>query len=430
MKNKKLNRRQFLKKGTLAVAGAFAAPQIIPGSALGKNGTVAPSNRIVMAAIGLGAQGRDDLRGFLAKDEVRMIAICDIDRSHAVRGKTLVDQRNGNTDCKIYKDFRELFAREKLDAVMTALPDHWHAIPAIAAAKAGVDVHGQKPLTRTIAEGRALSDAVKKYNVIWQTGSQQRSDHLFRHACELVRNGRIGKISHVEVGIGGGKVFTEASPIQPVPKSLDWDFWLGPAPWVPYRGVCHLSWRFIKDYGCGGLTDWGAHHIDIAHWGLGLEYTGPVEIEGIGTYPREGLFDVVLNHDFTCTYANGIKMRVSNQGLRSGATWYGEHGWIHVSRGGYHASSPDILKEVIGPDEIHLYKSNDHKQNFLDCVKSRQQTIAPVEVGHRSISVALLGEIAMLTGRKLKWDPENERFLNDPAANRLLARPLRGTWNV
>jgi predicted dehydrogenase len=383
-----------------------------------------------MGAIGLGAQGRDDLRGFLAKDDVQMIAICDIDAAHATRAKTLVDERNGNSDCKIYADFRELFAREKLDAVMTALPDHWHAIPAIAAAKAGVDVHGQKPLTRTIAEGRALSDAVKKYNIIWQTGSQQRSEHFFHHACELVRNGRIGKISYVEVGIGGGEVSTGSHPIQPVPKSLDWDFWLGPAPWVPYRGVSHLSWRLIKDYGCGGLTDWGAHHIDIALWGLDLEYTGPVEIEGIGNFPPDGLFDVVLNHDISCTFANGIKMRISNQGLRDGATWYGEHGWIHVSRGGYNASSDAILKEVIGPDEIHLYQSRDHKQNFLDCVKSRQQTITPVEVGHRAISIALLGEIAIITGRKLHWNPEKERFVNDPEADRLLARPMRGTWDV
>jgi predicted dehydrogenase len=427
MDNKNQSRRQFLKSGALA---AVAVPYIIPGSALGKNGAVAPSNRIVMAAIGLGAQGREDLRGFLSKDEVQMIAICDVDKSHAARAKTLVDERNGNSNCKLYSDFRELYAREELDAVMTALPDHWHAIPAIAAAKAGIDVHGQKPFVRTIAEGRALANAVKKYNIVWQTGSQQRSDYRFRYACELVRNGRIGKISHVEVGVGGGEVSPGLNPIQPVPKSLDWGFWLGPAPMVPYRGVSHLSWRHIKDYGCGGLTDWGAHHIDIAHWGLGLEYTGPVEIEGIGSWPTEGLFDVVTNHDIRCTYANGIKMRISNQGLRGGATWYGENGWIHVNRGGYYASTEDILKEVIGPDEIHLYKSKDHKQNFLDCVKSRQQTIAPAEVGHRTVSIALLGEIAMITGRKLDWDPVNEKFNNDPEANRLLERPIRGTWNI
>ena len=386
--------------------------------------------------------------------EVQMVAVCDVDKGHRDGAKRIIDEKYGNHDCTTYHDFRELIGRGDLDAVQLAVPDHWHAIPAIAAARAGLDIHGQKPFARSIREGRVMCDTVHRYGRVWQTGSQQRSDYKFRRACnaverndrvfqtgsmrrsierfrsgcELVRNGRIGKILKIEVGLptGGG---TDVKAVTQVPEGLDWDFWLGPAPQVPYRGVVHWNWRWILDYSGGQLTDWAGHHIDIAHWGMGWDYTGPVEIEGRGNYPKDGLYNVPSEYRFNCTYANGIVMTVANnKQLVQGAKWYGEKGWIHVSRGGLSASNEKILKEEIGPDEIRLYDSRDHKQNFLDCVKSRKLTICPAEVGLRSISVALLGEIAMLTGRKIKWNPETEEIAGDPEASALLGRSYREPW--
>jgi len=426
MKNKsQITRRSFLK-GTAAIGGAaIGLPAIVPASVFGAN---APSNRIVMGAIGVGSQGTGDMQGFLSKSEVQMVAICDIDKGHLDNAKKIVDGKYGNKDCAAYHDFRELIGRGDLDAVQLAVPDHWHAIPAIAAARAGLDIHGQKPLARSIREGRAMCDAVHRYGRVWQTGSQQRSDYKFRRACELVRNGRIGKILKVEVGLptGGG---TDVKPVMPIPEGLDWNRWLGPAPYVPYRGVSHWDWRWIMDYSGGQLTDWAGHHIDIAHWGMGWDYTGPVEIEGKGNYPTEGLYNVATRYKFDCTYADGTVLTVAdNQQITQGAKWYGEKGWIHVNRGGLNASDEKILREEIGKNEIRLYESRDHKQNFLDCVKSRELTICPVEVGHRSISVGLLGEIAMLTERKIKWDPDKEEIIGDPEASALLGRSYREPW--
>lgn len=420
-----ISRRNFLMGTVVATGTTIAFPAIVPSSVFG---AYSPSNRIVMGAIGVGSQGTGDMRGFLNKSEVQIVAVCDVDKGHLDGARKIVDDKYGNSDCKAYLDFRNLLSRSDLDAVQLAMPDQWHAIPAIAAARAGLDIHSQKPLARSIREGRAICDAVHRYGRVWQTGSQQRSDWKFRRASELVRNGRIGKILKVEVGLptGGG---TDVKPVTTVPEGLDWNFWLGPAPYVPYRGVAHWNWRWILDYSGGQLTDWAGHHIDIAHWGMGWDYTGPVEIEGKGSYPNEGLYNVPTEYKFACRYADGTVMTVANnRQLTQGAKWYGRKGWIHVNRGGLHASDEKILREEIAPNEIKLYESRDHKQNFLDCVKSRKLTICPVEVGHRSISVGLLGEIAMLTGRKIKWDPEKEEIIGDPEAGALLGRSYREPW--
>ena len=432
IREKDINRRQFLKSATGIAVGAIVFPTIIPSSVLGQDGSIAASNRIVMGAIGVGSQGSGNMRGFLGKKEVQMVAVCDIDKGHRDRAKSRVDRRYDNSDCRTYSDFRELIERDDIEALSLALPDHWHSIPVVTAARAGKDMYSEKPLARTIREGRAMVDTVNRYGRVWQTGSWQRSVRDFRRACELVRNGRIGKVHKVEVGLptGGG---TDNKPIQPVPEGVDWDFWLGPAPWVPFRGVIHWDWRWIMDYSGGQLTDWAGHHIDIAHWGLGLDYTGPVEIEGRGVYPKDGIYNAPTEYKFTCIYENGLTMIVANdqqQPMGMGTVWYGEDGWIHVKRGKLEASSEKILKEVIGPDEIKLYDSRDHQQNFLDCVRSRKKTITPIDIAHRSISVALLGEIAMLTERKLRWDPEKEVFLNDDEANRMLSRPMRSPWHL
>jgi predicted dehydrogenase len=430
-KNRSLNRRDFIKSAAAAGA-ALAFPTIIPGSALGADGKVAPSNRLVMGALGVGGQGSANMHGFLGNGEVQMVAVCDVDRNHRDGAKRSIDERYGNQDCKTYLDFRELVGRGDLDAVCIAVPDQWHALLGVAALRAGLDVYGEKPLARSIREGRAICEAAKCYNRIWQTGSQQRSDARFRFGCELVRNGRIGKVERVEVGLPIGPT-RGVQPEIPVPENLDWNWWLGPAPWRPYcdfgGGMPHWDWRWIMDYSGGQLTDWAGHHIDIAHWGLGLDRTGPIEVEGKGVYAEDGLYDTAIEYDFTCKYATGVEVRVrsSNQ---LGARWFGEKGWIFVDRGVLEAENPNVLKEEIGPGEIHLYDSRNHHRNFLDCVKSRREPIAPPEIAHRSISVGLLGEIAMLTGRKIRWNPEKEEIIGDPGAAALLGRSYREPWSL
>ena len=433
-KKQPITRRRFLQTTAVAAGSALSLPAIIPASARGAGGAVAPSNRIVMGAIGVGSMGQGDLRGFLGKREVQMVAVCDVDRKHREQAKRAVDDKYKNNNCKTYLDFRELIGRGDLDAVQLALPDHWHALPVIEAARAGLDMHGQKPFARSIKEGRAMCDAIHRYGRVWQTGSQQRSDYNFYHAARLVRNGRIGKIQKIEVGLPTGGSHGPAKEM-PVPENLDWEFWLGPAPWRPYcdfgRGNCHWQWRWIMDYSGGQLTDWAGHHIDIAHWGMGWDRTGPVEIEGKGVYPESGLYDTPYEYRFNCKYKNGIVMTVANnKQIPQGTKWYGDKGWIYVKRGKLEADPMDVLKEEIGPGEIHLHRSRDHKQDFLDAVKTRQLPVAPAEVGLRSISVGLLGEIAMLTGRKIRWNPDTEEILNDPGASALLVRSYREPWTL
>ena len=425
-KKSNFSRRNFLKS-------TLAAPMFVSASAMGTFGNVAPSNRIVMGCIGVGSQGTGDMRNFMRHDEAYIRAICDVDGSHRQRAKKSVDDFNDNNDCVAYLDFRELLERDDLDAILIAVPDHWHALPAITAAKKGLDVYGEKPLSRSIRESRAICDAVHRYGVIWQTGSQQRSDRNFQHACELVRNEKFGKILTVEVGLPGGGGTTLKKP-EPVPADLDWDRWLGPAPWREYcafgRDRCHWDWRWIMDFSGGQLTDWAGHHIDIAHWGLGYDKTGPIEISGQAEYPREGLYDTATRYSFDCKYETGVTIRVSSS-LRGGTKWIGENGWVWVNRGAIEASDKNLLKDdAIGPNDIRLYRSRDHHKNFLDCVKSRQETICPVETGCRSISVGHLGEIAMLLGRPLRWNPKTETFPDDPEACALLCRAYRKPWTL
>jgi predicted dehydrogenase len=384
-----------------------------------------------MGSIGVGSQGSGNMHNFLRYEDVQYIAVCDVDANHLERAKNAVNNRYDNQDCHAFKDYREFLELEGLDAVSLALPDHWHALPAIAAAKKGLDMYGEKPLSRTIRESRAICDAVHRYNRVWQTGSWQRSQSNFRHACELVRNGKVGKIHTVEVGLPAGGQ-TGVHPTKPVPEGLDWEMWLGPAPYREYCDFggnrCHWDWRWILDYSGGQLTDWAGHHIDIAHWGLDLDHTGPVEVEGVGHYPEDGLYNAPYKYNFTCKYANGIVMHVHSGG-QGGTKWIGDEGWVWCDRGGLDASDKRLLRpDAIGPNDLRLYHSEDHQRNFLDCVKTRQLTITPVEAACRSISVGHLGEIAMLTGRKIRWNPETEEILDDPGASALLGRSYRKPW--
>jgi len=429
------NRRSFLKNSAVASVGAMVLPQIIPSTALGMGGRLAPSNRLVMGAIGTGSQGKSNMRDFLKLNkEVQFVALCDVDTNNLQKAKELADAAYANNDCRTYGDFREFLEKEKLDAVAIALPDHWHGIIYTAAVEKKLNVYGEKPICRTIRDGQTIVKAVQKNKITWQTGSWQRSRPNFHRGAELAINGRLGKIHHIEVGLPNGNRGIGTPPVQDVPKELNWDMWLGPAPKVAYRGVSHWNWRWILEYSGGQLTDWAGHHIDIANWGAGLEHTGPIEIVGEGVYPREGIYNVPVEYDFNCKYANGIEMRVCNEARLekgSGTTWYGDKGWIHVNRGEtLFASDPKILEEVIGENEIHLIKSDNHWQNFVDCVRSGEKTIAPIEVAYRAISVALLGEIAMQTGQKIQWDPEKEEIIGNPMAARLLDRPYRAPWQL
>jgi predicted dehydrogenase len=426
-------RRTFIKKAAGAAVGLAAFPHIVPASALGRNGQTAASDRVVLGAIGLGSMGTGNTRNFLKFHDVQVVAVCDVDSKRLADAQKMVNDQYKTQDCRGYEDYREFLEKEKLDAVTIATPDHWHALLGIACANKGLDIYGEKPFARSIVEGRAMVEAVEKNGRIWQTGSWQRSRPNFHRACELVINGRIGKVEYAEVGLPDGRSSIGTPPAMAVPEELNWNFWLGPAPTVPYRGISHWDWRWIMDYSGGQLTDWAGHHIDIAHWGLGLDREGPISVEGKGVYPREGIFDVPVEYDFTCDYANGVKLRVANASKLAtgmGTKWFGDKGWIYVSRGNrLTASDEKILQEEIGENENLLYRSPDHHRNFIECIRSREETITPAEVAHRSISVGLLGEIAMLTEQKLSWDPVKEKFSNSDLANRLLVKPYRNPWN-
>ncbi len=435
---KQMKRRHFLK--TVAVAGGAAVagfPTIVKAAALGKSGAVAPSDRIVMAGIGFGMMGPGNMENFLEKPEVQWVAVCDLDTEPLAMAKGMVDKKYGNKACATYHDFRELYQRKDLDAVSIAVPDHWHAILSIAALRAGLDVYGEKPLTHNLREGRALCDAVERYGRVWQTGSWQRSVENFHQACELVRNGRIGKIKRIEVGLPQGHydfagTFGQEALVAP-PPNLDYEFWVGPAPRWPYcKARVHMNWRWNMDFGGGQYMDWIGHHLDIAHWGMGWDETGPVEIEAAGEYPTSGIYNSPTRYDVKAKYADGTPMVLAggHDEIWGGTKWIGEYGWIWVDRGQFETAPSSLKHETIGPEEIRLYKSRDHHQNFLDCVRSRGRTITPAETAHRSASVGHLGVIAMEVGRKIRWDPATETIIGDPEAERLLGHSYRKPWQL
>jgi predicted dehydrogenase len=447
------SRRDFLRT-TIASSGAgFAFPALVPGSALGLSGTVAPSNRITLGVIGTGNQGFNDIRSFLRDERVQIVAVCDVNRESKgywegklggrEPARRLVEEQYGTTrpsgsyrGCGAYVDYREILDRDDIDAVEVCTPDHWHAIPVIAACKAKKDIYCQKPLSLFVAEGRAMSYAVSQSRVVFQTGSQQRSDRRFRRACELVRNGRIGELRRVRVGLPAGRTdyAKTGSRKQPetVPSGFEYDFWLGPAPEAPYaRARCHVNFRWIYDYSGGQVTDWGGHHPDCAQWGMGTEMTGPIEIKRAkAVFPPDPLWNTATEYSFEAVYENGVSMLISNT-ERMGVTFEGTKGKIHVDRGRLEADPKSLLDSKVGPNEIHLYASDDHFRNFIDCVISRRPTAAPVEVAHRSITICHLGNIAMRLGREtLRWDPRTEQIIGDDEAARMLSRRYRAPWSL
>jgi predicted dehydrogenase len=445
------SRRYFLSTTLPTAAGSFAFPTFIPSSALGLAGSIAPSNRITVGIIGTGNQGFNDINSFLADDRVQIVAVCDVNRESpgywegkiggCEPARRLIEERysknrpSGNyRGCNAHHDYRSLLDRADIDAVEICTPDHWHAMMVLDACKARKDIYCQKPLSLTVAEGRAMSYAVQKCQVVFQTGSQQRSDRRFRRAAELVRNGRIGELKTVRVGLPGGrtdyaKTGNRKKP-EPVPKGFDYDFWLGPARYAEYAPArCHVNFRWIYDYSGGNVTDWGGHHPDCAQWGMGTELSGPIAIKNAkGVFPSDELWNTATEFSFEAVYDNDVKMIVSNR-EKMGVTFQGTSGSIYVDRGKLEAEPKSLLDSKIGSDGIHLYTSNDHFRNFIECVISREPTAAPVEVAHRSITICHLGNIAMRLNRDtLRWDPRTEQIIDDHEATQMLSRPYRAPW--
>lgn len=426
-----LDRRQFITVTAAATAG-LGFPNLIPARALGANGAVSPANRITIGCLGVGGMGNGNMNSFMNLPDTQVVAVCDVDAARLEKAKASVDRKYGTSDCKAYRDFREMIARAEIDVISLATPDHWHAIPAIAAARAGKDIYGEKPFSHDLREGRAMVNAIKQHGRVWQTGSWQRSVANFRFAVELVRNGRIGRIHTVEVGLPNGRPGGKQEFSDPPPE-LDYDFWIGPSPWAPYSpDRTHWNWRWQLDFGGGQMMDWIGHHGDIAHWGLGYDTTGPVEVEPVNSeWPKEGLWDAPVSYKFAAKYRTGVTLIVANasqQPKGMGARWIGDRGWVWVDRSGIDAEPKSLLKEVIGAEEINLLRSPGHHRNFIDCVKSRGQTLTPAEVAHRSASIGHLGQVAMTVGRKIRWNPEKEEVLNDATANALLGRSKREPW--
>ncbi len=426
------NRRRFLKQGA-ALATAAAAPYAITSTALGAGNRPPASERITVGFIGVGGHGIGrNLRMFLAQDDAQPVALCDVDAKQIPKALAAARKKLGEGfSCQTTQDWRAVTARDDVDAVMISTPDHWHVPISLAAIRSGKDVICEKP-TLAIAEGRALADAVNRYGAVFQLSTEDRSLGVYHRMAELVRNQRIGKLQKIHVGLPAGPGGPGDPTPKPVPDHFDYQMWLGPAPWAPYRDGLHLHhWRWNLDYSGGMLTDWGAHLLDTAQWANDTERTGPVQVEGTGKRHESGLYDTFHEFHLSYRYANGAEMQVDSGGvaLRFEGTngWIGNKGWI----GKLQASSPQILQSVIGPEEIHLFTcpGGEHR-NFLDCVKTRRDPYFPAEVGHRCCSIAHLGNIAMELGRKLRWDPDAEEFFDDDTANRMRSRAMREPWSL
>lgn len=449
------SRRQFLTR----TAAAIGFPTIVPASVFGQN---APSNKITMAVLGWGMMGPGNTGKFLQESDCQIVAACDIDKGNLQKALNTINGAYKNTDCKGYHDYREVMARKDIDTVMLALPDNWHALTSIEAAKNGKDIYGEKPLARTISEQQAIVRAVQKYQRIWQTGSWQRSENNFRIGAEIVRNGLIGKLTRVEVGLPSGhndfaKTGDKRS-ITPPPADLDYEMWIGPAAMQDYIECrIHKNWRWDYNIGGGQLLDWVGHHCDIAHWGMDMDGSGPTEVSPIQVDmpARSEIWNTATKYRAEAKYAGDILMTIAggHNDIAMGTKWIGTDGWVHVNRGSYDASKPELKKMIkkrknekdpnseivesatapkLGDDLIktRLYETPGHHRNFLDCVKSRKPTVTPVETAHRSATPGHLALISFLVNRPIKWDPVKEEIVGDAEASKLLTREYRGNWKL
>jgi predicted dehydrogenase len=430
------SRRQFLRRAAAAAAGLAAAPYVITSTALGAEGRPAASRRTTLGFIGTGGRGGDLLMNFLGLAEAQVVAVCDVKRPVRENAQRVVDAHYGKPSCTAYNDFRDLCARQDIDAAVVASTDHWHVPLTLAALRTGKDVYTEKPLGLSVEQGKVLRDTVNRLGRVFQFGTQERSSWSTRFACEMVLSGRVGKIHTIKVG----SRYSTASgnyPPMPVPDGLDYDLWLGPAPWAPYteNRVSNSHWFHISDYALGFIAGCGIHTIDMANWGNGTDHTGPVEVEGTGVFPRDGLCDCAVSWDVNLKFANGVVMNFTDGEKNPlGVRFEGTDGWVFVKErhlgGTFDAHPKALLREEIRPTEVRLPVSNHHQQNFLDAVRTRGRTVAPVEVAVRSDAICQLSDIAMRLGRKLKWNPDKEEFVGDAEANRMLSRPMRAPWSL
>jgi predicted dehydrogenase len=433
------NRRLFLKQ----LAGTAAFPAIVPASVLGRGG-FAPGSKINLGCIGVGRMGSNHVQGFLQHEDVRLVAICDVQKSRRDEAKAVVDQAYGDSACATYNDFRELLARPDIDAVMMAATEHWHALIGIEAARRGKHIYYEKPMAMTVAECQAVRRAVNQYGVVFQFGTLQRSMRDYRFTCELIRNGYIGQLQTIMIGSPGGNYSRmKQEEIKPVPPGVDWDMWLGPAPLAPYSDErISLTWQWISDYGYGSIDGaWGVHDVDIAQWVNETDHTGPVEVEGEARY-YDDIRDAPYSWTVEHKYANGVRlihMDMANANKRAPqfklsnymcSVMSGTEGWIMVSRRGMMTHPVSLMHTVIRPSDKRVINSPDHRRNFLDAIKARQATVAPLEAAVRADTICHQALIALRLGRKLRWDPSREVFLDDADANRLLSRSMRSPWRL
>jgi predicted dehydrogenase len=415
-----MRRRQFLKS-SVAASCLAAAPLFVPARAFGAN------ERVITGHIGVGGQGNANLKGFLKN----AAAVCDVDQGRAAATAKTVEMA-GNK-CEVFIDFRKLLERKDIDAVVISTPDHWHALTTIHACRAGKDVYCEKPLTLTIAEGRKMVEEARASKRVVQTGSQQRSAPEFRRACELVRNGALGKLQTILVGIPKCNHAGAPKPDTAPPSGFDYDLWLGPAPERPYNeNRVHYFFRFFWDYSGGQMTNFGAHHLDIAQWALGMDASGPVAVEGAGEFHPQKWHELTEKCRVTHTYADGTKVIVGQQesDIPIGVTFIGSEGKLFVNRGRLTAEPQELADYQLKEGDVRLYESSNHHENFLACVKSRELPICDIEIGHRSATVCHLGNIAIRLGRKVQWDPAKEQFVGDDEANTWLSRPYRAPWTL
>jgi predicted dehydrogenase len=462
--------RRFNRRHFIASAGAaLALPVLVPGCAVGVGPRPRPSNRINLGVVGWGWQGPSNTDAFLASKDCQVVAACDLDPDHLQAAVKKINDHYKNSDCRAFHDYREMMALDEIDAVMLAIPDHWHELVALEAVRRGKDVYGEKPLARTIAEQQNIVAAVKKNHVIWQMGSWQRSRDSFQKAAEIVRNGLIGTVTRIDVGLpsghsdndkqgkalldllaarnlGGKNVSLETivpgtpawdAAVSEPPAGFDFNTWIGPSRSEPYiKARIHKNWRWNYDTGGGQLMDWVGHHVDIAHWGMNWDQSGPSEVEGHGEFPAaNAIWNTCTKFRIECKYPGNVTMTISggHDDIKEGIKWFGSEGWVWLDREHFSASNPDWEDVKNLPDslrKVKLYTSRNHQQNFLDCVKSRQPAICPVETGHHSTIPGHLGLISMLVGRKVRWDVGREKILDDPAASQLLTRPYRPPWKI
>jgi predicted dehydrogenase len=419
------------------VLSLLALPWVVPGSAIGAEGKPAPSGRIALGVLGVGSQGQWDMRAFLNHDDVRVAAICDVNQRNLEAARRHIAERYGNAGVKVFSDFRELNADPAIDAVQMTLPVHWHAIPGADAILHGKHVYFEKPMAMSFEEACRVRDAVRKKKVVFQFGTQQRSDLYFRWACELALNGRLGKLKEIQVSVPAGRR-SPLLPEQPAPEWVDWDRWVGPAPMTPFHlQKLQRDWHEnITNFSLGMISCWGIHHLDIAQWGNAADATGPESVEGAGEFPKEGACDAIVSWKARFEYADRapVVFVSDGQGMDHGVRFVGQDGWVHVARGSIRANDEKLLRDPqnkCGKMPLALPVSRDHTRDFLDAIRSGRRAISDIETAVRGDTLCQIALIAVKLGRRLRWDPQAEQFSGDEAANRMLrARPLRGPWQL